>query len=162
MGLGLVVDGNAAGREDGRGALLARWCSDGGGGGRVLDAGSWGRGRAQEGDGRHWGLLVQGNDVGALGQRNRGLGDPWRGSTACASSGRRGSIPGQSGVGHPWRQSTWEGGGLERGKNEEEDGRRRQEGQATEASGGCRGSGSSIQIEAGRSYALDWLGTKAE
>ena len=27
MGLGLVVDGNAAGREDGRGALLARWCS---------------------------------------------------------------------------------------------------------------------------------------
>ena len=48
--LGLVVDGNAAGREDGRGALLARWCSDGGGGGRVLDAGSWGRGRAQEGE----------------------------------------------------------------------------------------------------------------
>ena len=50
MGLGLVVDGDAAGREDGRGALLARWCSDGGGGGRVLDAGSWGRGRAQEGE----------------------------------------------------------------------------------------------------------------
>ena len=34
---------------------------------------------------------------------------------------------------------------------------RRQEGQAAEASGGCRGSGSAIQIEARRGYALDWL-----
>ena len=59
MGLGLVVDGNAAGREDGRGALLARWCSDGGGGGRVLDAGSWGRGRAQEAWGSCCGQLKE-------------------------------------------------------------------------------------------------------